>query len=170
MKKSIRGLAMLGVCALSLASCTSKVTFADFQTKANEALKKECDFTKGEVTGTVSSKSSDNKSESKIKADIKVTKKVISPASVTGNNGNDAIYGVFLNLYTLATYTVAEDSNLTYYAGGSFKVTYTQEDEDKNKVSASIEWNEYGLVTAIKGVGKDSNSKSTYDLKVTYSK
>lgn len=165
MKKGLRGLVMLSVCALSLASCASKVSFADFKSKAGEAVKKTVEYTTATVSGSATTRSSDSKSEQKISANLKVNGRLITPASLS-----DTAYAVIVNAFGITTYTVAERDGYTYYAGGSFKVTYETKDDDGNKASSSVAWNEFGLVTAIKAKGTGDNSKVTYNITVKYSK
>lgn len=165
MKKGLRSLVTLSVCALSLASCASKVSFAEFQFKAGEAVKKTVEYTTATVSGSATASSSDSKSEKKISANLKVDGHIITPASLS-----DTAYAVIVNSFGITTYTVAEQEGYTYYAGGSFKVTYETKDDEGNKSSSSVEWNEFGLVTAIKAKGTGDNSKVTYNISVKYSK
>lgn len=165
MKKSIRSLAILGVCALSLTAC-GKVSFADFQSKASEALKKDVPYTTAVVTGSTKSSSSSGSNEKKINAKLNVKGHVLTPASASVND----IAGSFVTLFGLGTFSAAENTDYTYYAGSVFKVTYSASDEDGNKASSSISWNEYGLLTSIKGRGTGSDSKTTYNITVKYSK
>ncbi len=164
MKKSIRSLAVLGVCALSLTAC-GNVSFADFQTKANEALKTDVEYKTATVSGTVKSSSSDSKSESKISANLTVNGHILTGASI-----NDAVYAAYITTFGLGTFAATENTSYKYYAGSSFKVTYDEKDDNGNKSSSAITWNSNGLVTSIKAKGTGTNSKSTYNLTVKYSK
>ena len=83
MKKGLRSLVTLSVCALSLASCASKVSFAEFQSKAGEAVKKTVEYTTATVSGSATASSSDSKSEKKISANLKVDGHIITPASLS---------------------------------------------------------------------------------------
>lgn len=168
MKKGLRSVGMLSLAVLTLASCSSKVSFADFKSKADEALKKDVEYKTAKVTGSIKNKSDDSKSESGINADLSVSGRVLTGTSLTDAKG--ILYGALLTSFGLGTFAVSENTDWTYYAGGSFKVAYSDKDEDGNKSNASIEWNEYGLVTVINAAGTGSNSSSFYNLKVTYSK
>ncbi len=168
MKKGLRSIGMMSLAVLTLASCTSKVSFADFKTKAGEALKKTVEYKTAKVTGSIKSKSDNSKSESGIDADLTVKDRVLTGTSLTDVKG--IAYGTILTSFGLGSFTVAENTDWTYYAGGNFKVAYSDKDEDGNKVDASIEWNEYGLVTSVKTSGTGKDSSSFYNLKVTYSK
>ena len=164
MKKSIRSLAILGVCALSLTAC-GKVSFADFQSKASEALKKDVPYTTAVLTGSIKASSSSNSSEQKVNSKFNVKGHVLTPASIS-----DTAYAIIFTTSGLGTFSAAENTDYTYYAGSVFKVTYSASDEDGNKASSSISWNEYGLLTSLKGRGTGSDSKTTYNLTVKYSK
>ncbi len=167
MKKSIRSLAVLGVCALSLTAC-GNVNFADFQTKANEALKTTVEYKTAVVSGTVKSSSSSSTSESKISANLTVNGHVLTPASVT--NLSDITYAAVATAFGLSTFAAAENTSYKYYAGSSFKVTYEEKDDSGNKSNSTIQWNSNGLVTAIKAKGSGTDSKSSYNLTIKYSK
>ena len=166
MKKSIRSLAILGVCALSLTAC-GEATFADFQSKASEALKKDVPYTTAVVSGSMKTASGDSKSEKAINAKLNVSKsRVFTPVGLS-----DAPYAVIVTAFGLGTFSAAaENTSYKYYAGSTFKVAYSTTDEDGNKASSTIAWNEYGLVTTIKAKGTGSDSKTTYNLTVKYSK
>ena len=163
MKKSIRSLAILGVCALSLTAC-GEATFADFQSKASEALKKDVPYATAVVTGSMKSSTSDSSSEQKVNANLNVNGHVLTPASIS-----DTAYAVLFTSFGLGTFSAAESDSYKYYAGSVFKVTYSTTDEDGNKASSSISWNEYGLLTSVKGKGTGSDSKTTYNITVKYS-
>lgn len=167
MKKSLRSLAVLGVCALSLTAC-GNVSFADFQTKANEALNKTVEYKTAVVSGTVKSSSSSSNSESKISANLSITEHAFTPASLT--NTSDITYAIVANAFSLSFYTVSENTSYKYYAGSSFKITFESTDDNGNKSSSAIQWNSNGLVTSIKAKGTGDNSKTTYNLTFKYSK
>ena len=165
MKKVLSSVAMLSVCALSLASCASKVSFADFQTKAKEALKKDVEYKTAKITGSMVTKTEKNENKTNISAECNVNGRVLTPKSLT-----DTAYSVVVTAFGLGTFGLTEITGATYYAGSSFKVAYSEEDEDGNKTSSKVEWNEYGLVTVINAKGSGKDSKATYNLKVSYSK
>lgn len=168
MKKSIRKFALLGVCALSLTAC-GEVKFADFQTKAKEALNKTVDYTKAEVSGTIKAADGENKSESKISKTLNVTKeRVFTITSLTDIEG--AVYASLLSALGLGTFTVTENTSYKYYAGSTFKVAYDATEDDGTKSNVEIVWNDVGLITSFKGLGTGSSSKTTYNLSVKYSK
>lgn len=165
MKKSIRSLAILGVCALSLTAC-GEATFADFQSKAFEALKKDVPYTTAVVSGSMKTASGDSKSEKAINAKLNVSKsRIFTPVGLA-----DTPYAAIVTAFGLGTFSAAENTSYKYYAGSTFKVAYSTTDEDGNKASSSISWNQYGLVTTIKAKGTGSDSKTTYNLTVKYSK
>ncbi len=167
MKKTIRSFALFGVCALSLTAC-GEVSFADFQTKANEALKKTVEYKTAEVSGSAKSNSSSNKSESTISKKLNVSSsRVFSATAITDVEG--IVYATMLTGLGLGTFTVSENTSYKYYAGSTFKVTYDSE-EDGTKVNNEFGWNDVGLITTIKMVGKDGDSKTTYNLTIKYSK
>ncbi len=167
MKKSVRSLAVLGVCALSLTSC-GKVSFADFQTKANKALDTTVEYKSASVSGTVKSTGEVDKSEKDISASLTVNGHVLTPANVT--SVSDIAAAAYVNLFGIGTFTVSEMSGYTYYAGSSFKVTYASTDENGNKSTSTIKWNSNGLVTSIVAKGSGASETSYFDLTIKYSK
>ncbi len=167
MKKSIRSIALFGVCALSLTAC-GEVSFADFQTKAKAALEKTVEYKTAEVSGTAKSTDSSSKSEKNISVKLNVSSaRVFTPTAITDLDG--IAYAALITSVGLGTFTVTENTSYKYYAGSTFKVAYDSE-EDGTKVNNELSWNDVGLVTAIKMVGKDSDSKTTYNITVKYSK
>ena len=119
MKKSIRSLAILGVCALSLTAC-GKVSFADFQSKASEALKKDVPYTTAVLTGSIKASNSSSSSEQKVNSKFNVKGHVLTPASIS-----DTAYAIIFTTFGLGTFSAAENTDYTYYAGSVFKVTYS---------------------------------------------
>ncbi len=166
MKKSIRSLAVLGVCALSLTSC-GKVSFADFQTKANEALKSTVEYKTASVSGTVKNTSEVDNNEKDVSASLTVNGHVLTPASASVS---DIAAAAYVNLFGIATFSATEISGYTYYAGSSFKVTYSSTDDNGNKSTSTIKWNKNGLVTSIVAKGSGASETSYFNLTVKYSK
>ncbi len=167
MKKSIRSIALFGVCALSLTAC-GEVKFADFQTKAKAALEKTVEYKTAEVSGSAKSSSSSSKSEQTVSKKLNVSSsRIFTATSLTDVEG--IAYATLLTGMGLGTFTVSENTSYKYYAGSSFKVTYDSE-EDGTKVNNEFGWNDVGLITTVKMVGKDGDSKTTYNLTIKYSK
>ncbi len=167
MKKSVRSLAVLGVCALSLTSC-GKVSFADFQTKAKEALNTTVEYKSASVSGTVKNTGEVDSNEKDISASLAVNGHVLTPATVT--SVSDIAAAAYVNLFGIGTFSATEISGYTYYAGSSFKVTYTSTDENNNKSNSTIKWNKYGLVTSIVAKGSGASETSYFNLTIKYSK
>lgn len=167
MKKSIRGFAVLGLCALSLTSC-GKVSFADFQTKANAALKTTVDYKSASVSGTVKFTGETDKTEKDVSASLTVNGHILTPASATSID--DITAAAYVNLFGIGTYSVAEVSDYTYYAGSSFKVTYKSTDSNGNKSDSTVKWNKYGLVTSIVAKGSGASDTAYFNLTIKYSK
>lgn len=167
MKKSVRSLAVLGVCALSLTSC-GKVSFADFQTKANEALKSDVEYKSASVSGTVKNTGEVDSDEKNISASLTVSGHVLTPATATSIS--DIAAAAYVNLFGIGTFTVSEMSGYTYYAGSSFKVTYASTDDNGNKSDSTIKWNKNGLVTSIVAKGSGASETSYFNLTIKYSK
>ena len=132
-------LPMLAVATFTLSACASKVSFADFQKKANEAMEKAKDvsFSKVVVDGYISSEGSKTEFD---KVEIKFEKgSYTTDASLLSK---ESICALAMNFTFVSLAAIEEDEDCTYYAGGSFKVV----DKDKNQ----MEWNQYGLLTSMK--------------------
>lgn len=153
MKKSIRSVLALGVSAIALTSCTSKVTFAEFQDAVKKISDNKVDYTSVKFSGKYTSNGTTldfndiqfTYKDGKVSlSDAAADKLVLSVAAL-------ALVGV-----TAATYAVTEDTSLTYYTGDSFKVEKTA----NTKVYKT--WNESGLITAL--------SDGTNTIKASWSK
>ncbi len=161
MKKSIRSLALLGVCALSLTAC-GEVKFADFQTAAETALKKEVEYTTAKASGSITTKSSD--SESKKTIDFSFT---VSGRTLTGSGIEGLAYGLWLTAMTPATFTASENTEYKYYNLG---VSYNAKDDDGNTISTEYKWNDCGLITKYTGYSTIGTTKGKVSISVSYSK
>lgn len=168
MKKSLRSATVLAVCLFSLTSC-GEVSFADFQTKATDALKTEVSFTKGTVSGTYVQQDDSSKTEKKISANLTVTGHVITPASIL--NVSDNTYCAIVNVLGIASFTATEDTEAKYYAGSDFKFVKDVKDEDSDtKTTTTIKWNSNGLLTSYEGNYGSGAAKAKYKFTVSYSK
>lgn len=153
MKKSIRSVLALGVSAIALTSCTSKVTFAEFQDAVKKISDNKVDYTSVKFSGKYTSNGTTldfndiqfTYKDGKVSlSDAAADKLVLSVAAL-------ALVGV-----TAATYAVTEDTSLTYYTGDSFKVEKTANTKEYKT------WNESGLITAL--------SDGTNTIKASWSK
>lgn len=167
MKKGLRSIAVLALSALALTSCTSKVEFSEFKTKATEAAGKTCEYTTAKLTGKIDDKDIGT-------FNFTISSRVLVPSKDTtlANTASAVAYALALNTYfNINVYTAADlGTGYTYYAGDAFKVEYKYTDDSKNTVTSTYEWNSIGLPTAINGKAASSDSKSTYNVKVSYSK
>lgn len=140
MKKGLRSVAMFSLCALTLASCTSKVSFADFQTAVGKIKDNTVSYTSVKFSGKYSASGATLDFN-----DIKFTYKdnKLTMSDEASNKLVLSAAALVLVAITPATYAVAEDTSLTYYAGDGFKVEKTE----NTKVYTT--WNESGLITAL---------------------
>ncbi len=151
MKKVLRSFAALAVTALTLTSCLSKTTYAEFKEKADEAYKVLAEYTTVKFSGkyTYSGATVDMTDVTFTQVGANV---IYTPAE--GTSIAQAALGTFLVENTANT--VVENSSLNYYVGGGFKI------ENTENTKQYTEWNEYGLLTAI--------SNGTNTIKATWSK
>lgn len=167
MKKGLRSAVVLALSAVALTSCTSKVEFSEFKTKANAALEKTVEYKSAKLTGKKDDKDIGT-------FNYTISSRVFTPSKDTavGDLVNAAAYATLLvSTFNLGVYTVDDGgTGFTYYAGDSFKVEYSKTDSDKNTVKYSFEWNSVGLPTSVNGNAKSEDDKSSYSLKVSYSK
>ncbi len=164
MKKGLRFVAVLALSVLALTSCTSKVEFSEFKTKANAALEKTVEYTSAKVTDKSANKN----------YTFTVSGRVLTPSKDTAVGDVLSATGyatVLMTAFNLKVYTAADlGTGYTYYAGDSFKVEYSYTDDSNNKASSTFEWNSYGLPTSINGKASSGDDKTSYKLTVSYSK
>jgi len=169
------------VCALSLsACCLSQVTYEEFHNKAMAV--EEHDFTKAVVNG-------------EMKMDLLGLNVSVEFDDVTldfedgvweapegSSTDSPAIKALDIIANTAAT--VTDDATLTtkikYYVGNGFKVegTYIDEDDENANIDYTIEFNQYGLLTKVKGtlgsstevLGSTVTVNADFDINVRYSK
>lgn len=172
MRKSLRAVALFGVAALALTSCAKKVSYEEFH-KAATAVEKN-PYKTAKMTGIIKSSDDSSSSTQNIDAELKY-QSIASVGSLSASvwTSDNATAALIIN--TLTAGIITEDENSTYYAGGSFKVvTKVEEKDSEGKTTATATstttFNEYGLLTSIKGKGTGDTSKETFDLKVVYSK
>ncbi len=149
MKKIFRSFAALAVSVLTLTSCLSKTTFAEFQTAVKEV--KEADFTKVSFSGKIKS--------SGVTIDMDGSGFEKKDGKWAANDKTELVQGTIgltLISTTVATAAIAEDTSLNYYIGGGFKV------ENAENTKEYTEWNEYGLFIA--------TSDGTNTIKASWSK
>lgn len=153
MKKSIRSVLALGVSAIALTSCTSKVTFAEFKEAVGKIKDNTVEYTSVKFSGKYSA--------SGLTLDFTDIKFTYKDGKVTMSDGASAkpalsVAALALVGITAATYAVTEDTSLNYYTGDSFKV------EEKENTKKYTTWNESGLLTAL--------SDGTNTIKASWSK
>lgn len=155
MKKSLRSLAVLSVAALGLTSCVSKCTFAEFKEAAQNREKES--YTKVSFSGKYKTEGTtfDMSGYSATFAS--------NNWKVTANSDDSAfdqaakiIVGGALIAITVDVYTVAENTNYTYYKGSGFKI------ENSGDTKSYWEFNSSGYFTAI--------SDGTNTIKASWSK
>lgn len=153
MKKSIRSVLAFGVSAIALTSCTSKVTFAEFQEAVKKISDNKVDYTSVEFSGKYTSKGATLDFN-----DIKFTYKdgKVSLSEAAADKLLLSTAAGFLVGITASTYAITEDTSLTYFAGDGFKVEKTDNTKEYKT------WNESGLITAL--------SDGTNTIKASWSK
>lgn len=153
MKKSIRSVLALGVSAIALTSCTSKVTFAEFQEAVGKIKDNTVEYTSVKFSGKYSAAGA-----TLYFNDIKFTYKdgEVKMSDEASNKLVLSAAALVLVAITPATYAVTENTSLNYYTGDSFKV------EDKENTKKYTTWNESGLLTAL--------SDGTNTIKASWSK
>ena len=149
-------LPMLAVATFALTSCASKVTYKEFHEKAVEAAKKakEVSFSKVVFDGYYED---EGKKEELKNIEIKFDKGEFAPKSemsLSEGYMNEVAVAMILQMITADVIPEDEEGKTTYYAGSSFKVV---SEEDGKKYTA--EWNQYGLLTSMKGDGSEYTVK-----------
>ncbi len=160
MKKLFRNAALLSLCAVTFVGCgNSKVDFATFKTKAEEALKTTVEYTTAKITGSAKI------GGTTLSVDCEAT---VKDRTLTPKKAADALYTTAISLCGLGTFIGAENTDLEYYAGSTFEIkgTTTNPSNSSETSTASYAWNENGLITYM----NSSSNGSYYDLKVSYSK
>ncbi len=165
MKKIFKNACLLTLCAATLVGCgNSKVEFATFKTKAEEALKKTVEYTNANVSGTV--KYGSTTTSVNFKATLK--NRALTPESLS-----DAVYTTAINAFDLKNVVSTSESELKdyeYYAGSTFEMKYvpsSSSSSSETSISNYFAWNEYGLLTTFTYALDDSNSMN---FTISYSK
>lgn len=151
MNKVIRSLAALAVSVLTLTSCLSKTTFADFKTAADEASKKTNEFTKVTFSGKYESMGATVEMDGS-GFEIKDGKWAANDKTKAAQ----ATIGGLLIANTVFLHTASEDKSLNYYTGNGFKI------ETAENTKEYTQWNEFGLLVA--------TSDGTNTLRAAWSK
>ncbi len=151
MKKVFRSFAALAVSVLTLTSCLSKTTFAEFQTAAKEAANKEANYTKVSFSGKIKSSGMTIEMDG-VGFELKDDKWTATDKTEAVNGA----VGLVLIATTVWTVAVTENTSYNYYIGGGFKV------ENAENTKEYDEWNEYGYLIA--------TSDGTNTLKASWSK
>ena len=144
-------LPLLAVSTFCLVGCASKVDYAKFneQAKAANEKAKDVSYSKVVLDGYYTD---DGQKQSFDKVTVKFEKGSYAATDIL--HLDEVAYALVLE--GLKAQNIPNDDKATYYAGSTFKVVY--DDGEKN----TYEWNQYGLLTSIKG----SDSKLT----VSYTK
>lgn len=147
MKKGLRSMLSLAVCAFSLTSCLSKTTYDEFHASAVEASKKEVTFVKLAFSGNY------------VQSGVTVSLDGIT-YEFTEKDGWKATAEIgtvqatmTASLYLDRAQNVQDDSESTFYKGSGFKV---------EKGSYVREYNEYGYLTHA--------SNTNFDFKINWTK
>jgi YD repeat-containing protein len=169
--------AVLSLGLVSLVSCSglSKVDYATFKSKAQEALKTEVTYTSAKATYT--SKSSDANESYNYEF-------TVSGRALVAKDASGIAFATVANSYSLATITSADsiDSSLiTFYAGSGFKYEITVETNitvlgytSSSKTVTTVEYDGSGYITSYTSTTDTSaDSTSTHSevsAKISYSK
>lgn len=165
MKKIFKNACLLTLCAVTLVGCgNSKVEYATFKAKGEEALKTTPDYTSATVNGTV--KTGSTNTTINFKATVK-------DRTLTPDTLGNAFYTTIINAFTLQSFISGDEgqNDFEYYAGSTFEMKYVPTTSSSSSSEASVEtyyaWNEYGLLTSVKAA---YNATTSVDFTVSYSK
>lgn len=140
MKKNLRYFALLGLTALSLASCYKECTYAEFIESAKNVEKVE--YTKATFSGKSVSEAAGVTST----LDMSGTEFTNESGNWKPSDSNGATQSVFgLVLLALKPADVEEDTSgkTKYFYNDGFKVESTEDDK-----TAITEWNNFGYLTS----------------------
>lgn len=140
MKKNLRYFALLGLTALSLASCYKECTYAEFHESAKNVEKVE--YTKATFSGKSVSEAAGVTST----LDMSGTEFTNESGNWKPSDSNGATQSVFgLVLLAFKPADVEEDTSgkTKYFYNDGFKVESTED----NKTSI-VEWNNFGYLTS----------------------
>ena len=142
---------LIGVASLAmLTACASKTDYASFHEKAVAAFKeaKEVSFSEVVLKGTSKDEDGEHKYDG---LTIKFEKGSFKATNISHLDEVAAA----LMLSFLTADLIPEESDVTYYAGSTFKVV--SQDEDSK---GTMTWNKYALPTAVKTSDKDGNQSN----------
>lgn len=140
MKKNLRYFALLGLTALSLASCYKECTYAEFHESAKNVEKVE--YTKATFSGKSVSEAAGVTST----LDMSGTEFTKESGNWKASDSNGATQSVFgLVLLALKPADVEEDTSgkTKYFYNDGFKVESNEDDK-----TAIAEWNNFGYLTS----------------------
>ncbi len=140
MKKNLRYFALLGLTALSLASCYKECTYAEFHESAKNVEKVE--YTKATFSGKSVSEAAGVTST----LDMSGTEFTNESGNWKPSDSNGATQSVFgLVLLALKPADVEEDTSgkTKYFYNDGFKVESNEDDK-----TAIAEWNNFGYLTS----------------------
>lgn len=140
MKKNLRYFALLGLTALSLASCYKECTYAEFHESAKNVEKVE--YTKATFSGKSVSEAAGVTST----LDMSGTEFTNESGNWKPSDSNGAIQSVFgLVLLALKPADVEEDTSgkTKYFYNDGFKVESNEDDK-----TTITEWNNFGYLTS----------------------
>lgn len=134
--------------ALVLCSCAKKCSFADFQ-KAVSEIEKAPELKSITIKGSIKEDGEE----------IKIKKTKITEDSKESDISEDVIFAVsIMTMNHVGLYAIAEDKDVTYYAGSSFKIKAD---------NLTMEWDKYGFCTSIEGEfeGAEVDLSASYSYK-----
>ena len=140
MKKNLRYFALLGLTALSLASCYKECTYAEFHESAKNVEKVE--YTKATFSGKSVSEAAGVTST----LDMSGTEFTNESGNWKPSDSNGATQSVFgLVLLALKPADVEEDTSgkTKYFYNDGFKVESNEDDK-----TSIVEWNNFGYLTS----------------------
>ncbi len=161
MKKLFRNAALLSLCAVTFVGCgNSKVDFATFKTKAEEALKTTVEYKTAKITGNAKFGSTT------LSIDCDATVK--SDRTLTTKSVTDSLYSEMINEFKLNYFCVSEIDGDEYYAGSGFEIkeTATNPSNSSEIGTGHYTWNENGLLTYLNAI----LAEESFEIKVSYSK
>ena len=163
---------LLPLLAISLTSCSSPVSFETFKSKAQDAVKKEHEFTSGKA----SAKGEYVIESTQVKVDEEYSYKYNSGSkswNITDTNlSNDVRAFIAILVDSMLNsdpteYASKETEGVKYYASNSGLKIVDASSSEKN---SSLSFNSYGLVTEVDIKGSQDSNKIDFTVKYSYSK